>query len=168
MGVEWEEADDVLIHLAERLIEEHHVHLTHAKIGFLYRSEPAKSGDVMVYGKAKKVSASNQVFLDFDFIIWVAKAYFENASPEMQAALVDHELCHCGGFYGEWRMLHHDLEEFIDVVSRHGLWRPSLHYMNQAMEIAKQNPLFSDEPRGSVGSVPGTFWTGHGRTPRVC
>jgi len=24
MGVEWEEADDVLIHLAERLIDEHH------------------------------------------------------------------------------------------------------------------------------------------------
>lgn len=157
MGVEWEEADQELIKIAERLIDEHHPHLKDANIGFMYRDKAAKSGDMFIYGKAKKVSASDQVFLDFDFIIWIAKEDFERFTPEMREAIVDHELCHCSGTYGNWKMRHHDVQEFIEVVTRHGLWNSTLDYLNRAIDGAKQNPLFSDEPRGSVGSVPGNL-----------
>ena len=156
MAVTWEEADDVLIHLAQRLIREHHAHLLDAKMGFMYRSEAAKSGNKLILGKARKVSDEQQVFMDFDFIIWIARKEFELAADDQKAALVDHELCHCWGSFDNWTMRKHDFEEFNAVIVRHGLWRSDLSFAAKAFENAGkgQQALFYPEERGAVASVP--------------
>lgn len=155
MATYWEEADDFLINLVEGVIDEHHDHLKNAKIGLLYRNKAQKSGDKFVYGKARKVSEKDKVFMDFDFIIWIAKEEFNHLEYAVQKALVDHELCHCWGWPGGWKMRHHDVEEFIEIVCRHGIWRPDLKFMQKAFEATgKQLPLMSEEPSGSVASVP--------------
>lgn len=156
MSVTWEEADAELISLAERLIREHHPHLLDAKIGFMYRSEAAKSGTKLILGKARKVSDEQRVFIDFDFVIWVARKEFESIADDQRAALVDHELCHCGGTFDNWSIRKHDFEEFMSIVVRHGLWLPDLAFAAKAFENAGkgQQALFYPEERGSVGSVP--------------
>lgn len=154
MGAEWEEADQYLLSMAEELIEEHHAHLKHANVGFLYRDKAAKSGETFVYGKARKVADKDKVFMEFDFIIWIAKEEFERLENDRQRALVDHELCHCAGFPGGWKMRHHDVEEFVDIVIRHGLWNPAL---KQIARSGQQLPLMAEERRGSVASVPGSL-----------
>lgn len=156
MAVTWEEADQTLVDLATRLIREHHEHLLDAKIGFMYRSEAAKSGNKKVLGKARKVSEEQRVFIDFDFVIWIARKEFDGFGDEQKAALVDHELCHCGGTYDNWTMKKHDVDEFLSIIVRHGLWLPDLAFAAKAFENAGkgQQALFYPEQRGSVESVP--------------
>ena len=155
MGVTWDEADERLITLAQRLIRENHPHLLDAKIGFMYRSEAAQSGNKIVLGKARKVSEEQQVFMDFDFVIWVARKEFNEYMPEQREALVDHELCHCGGSFGEWKIKKHDVDEFLSIIVRHGLWHPDLSFAAKAFENAGkgQAALFFPEERGAVASV---------------
>lgn len=60
--------------------------------------------------------------------------------PEEQRALLDHELMHCkhdeDGFY----IADHDLEEFCEIVSRHGAWRLSISRFFQS----GQGKLFTE------------------------
>jgi len=72
---------------------------------------------------------------------------------EGKLALLDHELCHCGtskNAKGEpvYYLRRHDLEEFEEVVRRHGLWRAGVvNFVNASLE-KEQMPLFeSDEHR---------------------
>lgn len=157
MSVEWEEADQALIALAEEIIDAHHPHLRDARMGFMYRDKPMKQGRQFVYGEARKVSEKDQVFLQFDFIIWIAKTAFEDWSPETRRALVDRELCHCGGFPGMWQMRRHDVNEFVEIVERHGFWNPWLVMLRDAEKTEQQGALIVDEPRGHVTSVPGNL-----------
>lgn len=84
-----------------------------------------------------------------DFLILIDKGYWEILSSAQQMALIDHELMHCTVFVAvgrnpkqwrlydhetddldaenvEWRygMRGHDVEEFADVLKRHGWWKP--------------------------------------------
>jgi hypothetical protein len=156
MGVLWEEADRPLIALAERLIRANHPHLLDARIGFMYRSEAAQSGNKLILGKARKVRAEQQVFIAFDFVIWIARKEFYASTLEQREALVDHELCHCGGEYGDWKIKKHDVEEFLAIIVRHGLWEQKLEFAAKAFAVAGQGQaaLFAQEARGSIASVP--------------
>jgi Putative phage metallopeptidase len=62
-----------------------------------------------------------------------------NALPaDSREALLDHELCHClvdedpqtGAL--KPKLAGHDLEEFVAVVRRHGLWKPDVEAMAKA------------------------------------
>lgn len=89
-------------------------------------------------------------------MIWIAKKEFEIFGEDQRAALVDHELCHCGGTYGQWTMKKHDVDEFMAIIVRHGLWLPDLAFAAKAFENAGkgQQALFYPEERGGVASVP--------------
>jgi hypothetical protein len=100
--------------IARGLIAEHHPHLLEAQVLYIFTDQPRKRCDPRV-------------------------------------ALVDHELCHCALFvkdeserpafwrrfdqtrdtYDEsdhdyrWGMRGHDIEEFGEVLYRHGFWKPA-------------------------------------------
>src|SRR5688572_28074113 len=96
MAVEWTEAPQDVINLAERIIARHHDHLLDARIALIMRSEAQSTNGKLTLGKAKKVSAEQQVHIPYDFIIWLAKDYWESfLSPKQREALLDHELSHC-------------------------------------------------------------------------
>ncbi len=158
MAAEFKEADAALIELAQELINEHHPWLREAKIGFMYRTEAAKSDNLTVSGKARKVSAEQQMFMDFDFVIWIAEDTFAGYSPLQRRALVDHELCHCAGFPGKWQMRGHDFAEFVQIIERYGLWNDTLKRMGETInQPALPGIRVALDHAGMVRSVPGNL-----------
>ncbi len=127
MSETWEVAPQAVIDIAEELIIECHEHLSNANIGFLFREKAIVSRGVKTLGKAIKVSDRDKVNSELDFIIWISSedwfADRENAGS-WRRALVDHELCHCR--FDESKETYyirpHDIEEFNEVIERHGIW----------------------------------------------
>lgn len=57
-------------------------------------------------------------------------------------ALIDHELCHCevdddGNLYAR----PHSIEEFTEIIERHGLWKGDVKEFARAAKTAKELPL---------------------------
>lgn len=149
--------------IAEGLIPTHHPHLTGIRVEYVYRAEAARSGGKMVWGKARKKSGLDALLatpgftvsddLDF-FVIEVAADVWGMLSMAQRAALVDHELAHCGceqtdGGDLKLVILSHDVEEFGSILGRHGLWRPDLTEFMRAVG-PEQLELFSAEARRYV------------------
>lgn len=124
--------------LAERLIQQHHRHLLGHRVEYVFRSEAQSSGGRIVLGTARKVSGLNALLANLDdgtddplFVIEIAEDTWDLLDDRQRTALVDHELCHCT--VGETKdgdqvlkIRGHDVEEFRDIVERHGLWKPDL------------------------------------------
>lgn len=153
MAVTWEEAPQEVLRMAERIIERYHEHLLDARVLFIMRSEAPVSNGQVTYGKARKVSAEQQVHIDADFIVWLAKDYWESfLSPKQKEALIDHELSHChfDGFTASIKG--HDVEEFTHIIERHGMWWPQSDSFATAVQQAL--PLVSTRREGGgVGTV---------------
>lgn len=154
MKVAWSEVPQSVIHLAEELIEKYHPDLQEAEIGIVFRSEPSTTGGKMTIGHAGKVPENIKPYLDtkYDFLIWIAETYWQSASDIQRRAILDHELCHCDYSDGKAAMVHHDIEEFNEIIERYGLWRVDLIKANMAFEKARQSPL-PGMKTGKVGAV---------------
>jgi hypothetical protein len=151
MAVEWTEARQSVIDLAERLIDKHHPHLKDARLAIIMRSEAPVSGGLVTYGKARKVSAEQQVHIPYDFIIWLALDRWDSfLSPLQREALLDHELSHCqwDGFTASIRG--HDVEEFNHIIERYGFWWPQSDTFAVAVQQALPIPK---EREGGVGTI---------------
>jgi hypothetical protein len=136
------------------LIPAHHAHLAEARIALAWRYGWVEDADGHLrLGQAKKASDLDFTLHNYDFVIilnfdaWNAADF----SMEQMRALLDHELCHCQISQDEdgeekrdtagrpvWRIRKHDIEEFTEIVDRHGLWRKDLEqFARVAMEKAK-------------------------------
>ena len=135
MATEWSKATPELLDIATELIDLYHPHLQDASIGFLFRSEAPKSNGHVTLGKAKKISADMNMFMDYDFVIWVALDWWDRLKPGQKVALVDHELHHCWmDAEGKPSMRPHDVEEFNAIIERHGFWWPTAEETMQAIQ----------------------------------
>jgi hypothetical protein len=157
----WTEASTEIINLARQCIDQWHPDLKDARIGFVFRSEGIKHGDRLTLAQASKVSPKMQVFMDFDFIIWISEEDFTQLTSTQREALIDHELCHCI-FYEDdntAKMRKHDVEEFICIVQRHGMWSIDLLRLQEQMDKPAVRPpeqlgLFPGQPsRGVVATI---------------
>ncbi len=154
MAVDWTQADERVIELAQRIIRENHPRLLDARIGFLFRSEPGSSKGRMVIAQAKKIPASLKAVLDLDFIIWISRPDWLKYMPEQREALIDHELCHCGGSELDgWHIRGHDVEEFVEIIERHGLWQDDLMRTAEAIQEHLPGLEVAREPSGKVVAV---------------
>lgn len=153
--VEWSEASPELLRMARELIRDFHADIEDARVCLVFRSKAQKSANKMVLGKAGKVSERLQPYMPYDFIIWIAEDVFESMDEERQRALVDHELTHCTYRNGKWALRHHDIEEFLSIIDRYGLWTADL--ISAGAHIAKvtQQELgfLKDHAKGTVGTV---------------
>lgn len=137
MATEWIKATDELIDIAKEVIDQYHPSLQDASIGFLFRSEAPNSNGKITLGMAKKVGPDLNVFMDYDFIIWVALDWWNRLRPEQKVALVDHELCHCHLDNDDKpKIKPHDVEEFNCILERHGFWWPSADETIQAVQFS--------------------------------
>lgn len=168
--------------IAEELIPQYHQHLEESEILYLFRSEHTEENGKVKLGKARKVSGLNaylarqsyieganlaqntenylgdkriglddpgsKVFAEPLLIVEIAHDVWSGLTVEQRVALVDHELSH----FGPDGMRSHDVEEFRDVIERHGLWTPDLEAV--AETIAQQElfpvagvkgPTFEDQ-----------------------
>ncbi len=133
--------------LASKLIREYHRHLLEANIVYLFTTQKRKSKGKDVFAKADMPNDVMRFFsaadgsAEADFVITFGKEAWQAFDEHQREALVDHELCHCergdDDKDGEptWKTRGHDLEEFAEVVRRHGLWDDCTKEMAQAMQM---------------------------------
>lgn len=137
--------------VANKLIGQFHSHLVEAKIRYLFRTGDWVSKGMPVYGQAQKCSDKDKFLTGYDFIITIAKEYWDEMSPDEKKANVDHQLLHCGrgasDYQGNptWVKNEHDFEGFVTEVKRHGFWteelkRFDIQYRQLTMFETKQRP----------------------------
>jgi Putative phage metallopeptidase len=158
--------------MLEELVGKHHEELSNAKARISLAWALNWKADVdgrKKLGACKKASDLDRELAAWDFVILVSQAFFEDAdiTDEQRMALLDHELMHATvrlDKNGEpvvdergrtvFRLRKHDLEEFADVVRRHGMWKRDLEVFGAALahgKGAKQLSLldkYGDKPRG--------------------
>lgn len=144
--------------IMEELIKKHHAHLAEAKIAIAWRfGWNANADGQLKLGQAKKGSDLDRELHEHDFVILLNhEAWNQGGLNEKQKiALIDHELCHCEvamDSNGEtkfdeqgrtcYRIRKHDIEEFKDVVSRHGVYTRELEEFARAgINDSKRNML---------------------------
>jgi hypothetical protein len=158
---DWQEADPSVLHTAEALIEEFHPMLEQARICFVFRKEGQKVKYQSVLGGVSKVPAKEQVVLEYDYMVWISKEDWEKITHAERRALIDHQLSHMWRGDSGWTIVGHDVEEFQQVIERHGMWNSALkrvdtslaqHYIQQGLIGEKlADKLF--ERRGKIGTI---------------
>ena len=114
------------------LIEKFHPTLITARIALVWRYgwRPDKHGSLTL-GKCRKASDYDLAFASYDFVILLGFESWVKMDNSQRLALLDHELAHA---YGEekddgsmnWSIRKHDLEEFREIVERHGMYKSDL------------------------------------------
>lgn len=147
--------------IAGPIIAKHHQHLLGFALRIVFRSKSKKVGkgkggaDRVALGtaeiirgrfaffamKEEEVDLQQSHFEDPYKMFWMELSgeYWDELSPEQKAALIDHELCHFGVEYSEEKeeptmyIRKHDIEEFEDIVRRHGIWEDGLESFAAAL-----------------------------------
>ena len=137
--------------LAAKLINDHHDHLAEARIKYLFRNGKWQSKGKSTLGKAKLAAEDARFIGEYDFIIMISLNAWNSAVPAYREALVDHELQHCDctedkAGNKKWSIQDHDVQEFVSVVRRHGLWENDLQKL---MVAAKEGP-YVDGPHNQI------------------
>lgn len=150
---EWRPAPD-LHELARPLIERHHAHLAGYPLRIVWRDPQWRLKGALVSATAEIVSGRFAHFVmtreekgalgqdDGPRMFWieVCGEAWESLSTTQRDALLDHELAHCVLLPtedGDLKMsiAPHDVEEFQEIVRRHGAWTPQLWEM--ALNLAE-------------------------------
>ncbi len=137
------------------LIEAHHRELltTHARIALAWCTSwrPDVDGHITI-GKCKKSTALDRELHAFDFVILLNREFWlsPHATTQYRDAVLDHELMHASVSYDDagepkvdakgrvqFRIRKHDLEEFRDVVARHGCYRVDIEDFMKAVRRAE-------------------------------
>jgi len=134
----WPEGEKFLVcdqgkAIGDILIPEIHSHLVNAKIAYLFKQHVGGRGQTL-YGKASLSSAKMKFLSQVDFVLEINHTIWAGASLQMRAAMIDHELSHCGvDDNGAFCFLQHDIEEFFGVVQRWGQWHGAVSTMRQVL-----------------------------------
>lgn len=149
--------------LLANLIDQHHRRLTNAAIGLAWHRglKPDVDGRITL-GKVRKCSDLDRELAHFAFVIVLNRDFWldTRTSNAQRRALLDHELCHCEVALDEnqeprrdardrivYRTRKHDIEEFSDIVRRHGIYRHELESFAASLDVGrKQGKLFESEP----------------------
>jgi hypothetical protein len=145
----------------EKVREKHHQPLAGAIIAIAWqqRIKPDKDAHLKL-GQLRKRTDLDKEFADFDFIVILNYDAWQRMSAKQQTALLDHELCHGAPMIDEktgeqkkddrgrllWRMRKHDIEEFREVVERHGCYKRDLEDFIRA-GADKLPPTLFDPPK---------------------
>ena len=112
---------------ADALRKKYHPNIADAKIAYLFIPKGSKGGGKVSLGKASRESAISNLLTNVDFVITLSYDQWQALDERQQLALLDHELCHCtvkrdkNGIEVGWDLRKHDIEEFSEVVERHGI-----------------------------------------------
>lgn len=151
--------------ILDRIREAHHPHLSEARIALVWRKDVKADRDGrLVLGQAKKATDLGREFSDFDLIVLLNEEAWADLTPAQRDLLVDHELMHFALVEKEgspirdergrlcYRLRRHDLEEFRDVVARHGILMDDVAAFAEVCAAARKTPLFAEQVAGKVGT----------------
>jgi len=164
------EAGKAIYKTMSRLIEKFHEELTNAKIALAWnKGWKANVDGQKTLGKTKKASDLDRELAAFDFVIILNQEFWEDpkTKDEQRDALLDHELCHCAvreDKDGEpmrdergrtvYRLRKHDVEEFSEVVRRHGIWKRDIEHFASSLKSGKQTSLLEPEEPEAEQPLP--------------
>lgn len=145
-----------LYQMLDDIIQQHHEHLVRARIGLCWHKGWRTDRDNHVtLGMARKANDLSRELSEYDFLILLSEEAWETLTEAQRLALLDHELCHCAADLDAddkqkedergrlcWRMRNHDIEEFREIVARHGTYKTDLEYFVKAALESKAAPLF--------------------------
>ena len=160
-AVDFEEAT-VVREMAQSIIMEHHPHLHDARdmVGYYFRH-----GSSDWAGKAHKCTAFERHVTGYMLFVYINHDAWKALKHEQRLALVDHELCH---FFRKseqvyspdaqqfvdkwlsvddsdsWSMRDHDVEEFSEIIVRHGLWEQGIEKFAAAVRATGYQMTFDD------------------------
>lgn len=125
--------------LAKKIIEKYHDHLFGARIKYLFKNDKWIKKGKVILGQAKMAAEDVRFISDFDFIIIINRNAWNNATSDVREALIDHELHHClveieNNGESKFSILDHDVQEFIPIVGRYGLWQEDLKKLVEAAQ----------------------------------
>jgi len=126
-----------------------HEHLAAARIALAWCTSwvPDADGHVTI-GKCKRASDLDREVAEFDFVILLRRSFWlaDEVTDAQRRALLDHELCHAAvrlDAHGDpakddrgrviYRTRKHDIEEFTEVVTRHGTYKADLEAFAKAL-----------------------------------
>lgn len=142
--------------LIDEIVKKHHAtDLAEARIGVMYVYDVASDRDERTWwGKARLISAKEREYHPHDFVIELNFDAWRALEPKQQRALIDHELCHCGAAIDDagettYYIRKHDLEEFHEIVERHGLWRKEAEEFVRRATGGVEPSLFDLKPAPS-------------------
>lgn len=138
--------------LLDSLVDKHHPELRDARIALAWAFgwRPDADGHVTL-GRCKRATDLDREFAAYDFIILLRRAFWthDRVTEAQRAALLDHELCHGALKHdarGEpvedergrkvYRTRRHSIEEFTEIVERHGMWTADLESFFGALRRA--------------------------------
>jgi hypothetical protein len=157
--------------LLDELIDQHHARLRNAKVALAWRyGWKVNPDDRLTLGQAKKAGDLDREMHHFDFVILLNHEAWNEAqfSEKQMRALLDHELVHCEvakddkgevkeDDFGRtcYRIRKHDVEEFTEIVARHGLWKSDLEKFARVMTERAKAPLLAQLARkGKPAAAP--------------
>ena len=134
--------------IAEQIIQDWHPHLEGVKIAYISKVKPPKKakkgspakqprqGKKIVMAKAAKVSPKMQALMSdgYVFVIEFNDAIWQELAHEKRIALVDHELCHLGSDADGFYLKGHSVEEFREIIKRHGFWKDDVRQFAEQTE----------------------------------
>jgi hypothetical protein len=135
--------------IATRYINEHHSHLANVLIIYLFNAKTIIKKGKEQLGEAKLVSGLNAYLATRDmeerpeqlFVMTISKSAWDLLEDNQPAreALIDHELSHMDRDLetGALSINPHDVEEFFDVVRRHGPWMRDIQNLIDAAKNAR-------------------------------
>lgn len=166
--------------ILDDLLPKFHFHLVEARIALAWRLawKPDRDGRLTL-GQCRKASDLDRELRDYDFVILLNKEAWQRLKTEQRRALVDHELCHAQVQLGDdgepkkdergrivYRVRGHDLEEFRDIVGRHGCYKDDIRaFVEQALR--QEQPGLFERPALPVPAVDGAG-NADNEAPVVC
>ena len=145
------QTDSELAKIGAAVIKKYRPELKDLAIAYMFRDEAAVSSGKLIAGRCIRVDDRNRTLHEHDIIIEIAKDVWSQAEDRFKEALMDHELGHIGirydedgttpleDDYGRIRTFlhHHDIEEFDDVLERHGAYHADLRKFLKKFEDHK-------------------------------
>lgn len=134
------DATDEITPQVVETITRFHPHLKAARIKYFYdlaeECETVGKGQWMkrVLAKIRKPTGLLRTCSQADFIVTIHAGTWESMSPAQRFALIDHELTHAQFSDGKWFLIPHDLEEFPEMVLRHGFITAAIQRFARAVQ----------------------------------
>lgn len=151
----FEEADEDLLTLAEEVMDTHHKLLKRARIGFAFLSEAPTRKGRKVLAQVSLVPDAVEFHLQLDYLLWVARDEWDAMNGMERRAVLDHEFCHCDlKENGDWGLRDHDVQEFIEIIHRHGLWNNGLVELGHVVQGVLPLEEMSAGSEGRIVAAP--------------
>jgi len=145
--------DATLEQLANSIIKVHYPKIEVLKVAYVFREIAPVSGGKTTAGMTYRCDDRNFALHHYDFVIEIGKDVWDDATDDFRRALMDHELGHIGLVLDEngqpirdektgrlkVTINKHDVEEFDQILERHGAYHADLRKFLGAWARRKEN-----------------------------